>query len=102
MINPLDPDILSLADAAKRLPRFNGRRVHVSTIWRWASHGLRGIRLETTRLGGRACTSLTALRRFFDALSDVPDTARHNSAQYSPDEREQDEIERSLQTRFKV
>jgi hypothetical protein len=72
-IDPLSETTLPLAEAARRLPRLrSGRPVHPSTLWRWACHGLRGVRLETVRVGGTACTSLEALRRFFAASAGDP------------------------------
>ena len=68
MIN-LDEHVLSLTDASKRLPhRRSGRRPHVATLYRWASEGLRGVRLETMQVGGTTCTSIEALQRFFAEL----------------------------------
>lgn len=66
---------LTFAEAAKHLPPFNGKRVHPSTLWRWARRGCRGVRLETLRLGGRFVTSVEALDRFGKALAeqDLPD-----------------------------
>jgi hypothetical protein len=65
-IDPLSDTTLSLAQAARRLPRLRaGRPVHPSTVWRWALAGLRGIRLETAMVGGVRVTSEEALRRFF-------------------------------------
>lgn len=70
MIDLQSEGLLSLADAAKALPRINGRRIHVSTLWRWSRKGVRGVRLEHVRLGHRVCTSLEALNRFAKALAD--------------------------------
>ena len=62
--------VLSLTDAAARLPRRRGgKRVNVATLYRWASNGCRGVRLETIQIGGTRCTSMQALQRFFDRLS---------------------------------
>ena len=62
--------VLTLRDAAKLLPRRRrGRKPHFSTLWRWATRGLRGVRLETIRIGNCLCTSHEALQRFFDLLS---------------------------------
>ena len=62
--------VLSLTEAATKLPhRRAGRRPHVSTLYRWASRGLRGNHLETIQIGGTRCTSVEALQRFFDRLS---------------------------------
>lgn len=52
--------VLSLNAAAKSLPG----RPHVSTLWRWYARGVRGVRLETTVIGGRRFTSREALQRF--------------------------------------
>jgi hypothetical protein len=63
--------VLSLTDAAARLPRRRGgKRVNVATLYRWASNGCRGVRLETIQIGGTRCTSMQALQRFFDRLTD--------------------------------
>jgi hypothetical protein len=41
----------------------------VSCLWRWVTRGLRGVRLESIRVGGVTCTSMAAVQRFFDALT---------------------------------
>ena len=62
--------VLTLAQAASTLPRRRaGKKPHLSTLYRWSSRGLRGIRLETIQVGGTACTSREALQRFFDQLT---------------------------------
>jgi hypothetical protein len=75
----LSEEVLSLTNAAKRLPARRGDRPpHVSCLFRWAKHGLRGVRLETIRVGGTLCTSREALERFFARLAetDGSDTPR--------------------------
>jgi len=70
MIELKSETVLTLDDAARRLPRRRGNRpVHRTTLYKWASAGLRGVRLETIQVGGSLCTSLEALQRFFDRLS---------------------------------
>jgi hypothetical protein len=54
---------------ARVLPAREGRGVHVGTLHRWRSKGMRGARLESLKVGGRWHTSLEALQRFFDRLS---------------------------------
>lgn len=51
---------LSLSAAAKLLPG----RPHISTVWRFAQKGVRGVRLETIVSGGRRFTTHEALERF--------------------------------------
>ena len=59
-------EILSFTAAAKKLPRLRANRpVHPSTIWRWATCGIRGIRLETTRLGGITVTLCGGTKAYF-------------------------------------
>ena len=73
MIDPLTEEVIPLGAAAKRLPRLRaGRPVAPSTLWRWATAGLNGIRLETCKVGGTTCTSREALGRFFAALNGQP------------------------------
>ena len=74
-IDPFTEETFPFAVAARRLPRTRGDRpVSPATLWRWAAHGLRGVKLETVRVGGTTCTSVEALRRFFAAL-DASETA---------------------------
>ena len=61
--------VVSLTDAAKALPKIDGKRPHVTTIWRWAMRGLRGVRLAHGRLGNRVVTSVEALNRFSNELA---------------------------------
>jgi hypothetical protein len=66
----LTEELRSLTNATKLLPSRRGdRRTHVSCLFRWAKHGLRGVRLETIRVGGTLCTSREALERFFASLA---------------------------------
>ena len=64
-------ELLSLTDAAKALPPIDGKRPHISTIWRWCRRGVRGVRLEYVRLGHRVCTTREALGRFAQRLADA-------------------------------
>ena len=66
-----DEHIVTFSEAAKALPKINGRRPHASTLWRWARKGISGVHLETRRLGGRFVTSLEALERFSATLAEI-------------------------------
>jgi hypothetical protein len=64
--------IITLPEAAAMLPaRRGGRRVHVSTIFRWAQKGSKGVRLETIRIGSALHTSREAMQRFCDRLTEA-------------------------------
>lgn len=70
---------MSLKEAA-RLPELQsgGHGPHLATVWRWAGQGVRGVTLETGRIGGRRVTSVEAVRRFLARLADdvmVPPSA---------------------------
>jgi hypothetical protein len=57
--------LLTLSKAAGVLPG----QPHVSTLFRWATRGVRGVKLETCLLGGRRYTSRQALQRFSSAAT---------------------------------
>lgn len=61
--------VVGLAEASRIIPPRNGRRVAVSTLWRWCRKGIGGVRLEYIRLGRNIATSTEALNRFFRALA---------------------------------
>src|SRR5262245_18591306 len=71
MIDSASETLVSLAQAADELPRRRrGRKTHVSTLYRWATVGCRGVILESSQIGGTRCTSREALQRFYTCLSD--------------------------------
>jgi len=65
-IDLTNEQLVSLPGAARRLPG----QPHVSTLHRWRLRGVRGVRLETTLIGGKRFTSTEALQRFVDRLND--------------------------------
>ena len=62
-------DLLSLAEATKVLPRINGKRPAICTLWRWCRKGLRGVHLDYIRIGRGIATSRQALNQFFNDLA---------------------------------
>src|SRR4051794_15987195 len=73
MIDATMEHLLTLPQAAQTLPRRRaGRKVAASTIWRWARHGVRGVRLEFLQVGGVMMTSAEALQRFYERLTEGP------------------------------
>ena len=70
MIDILNESLLTLAEAARLLPkRRAGKPAHISCIYRWTTVGCRGVILESLQCGGTRCTSREALARFFEALT---------------------------------
>ena len=71
MIDPRRETLLDPLDATMHVPpNRTGRRVHQSSVRRWMLQGLRGVRLESIKIGQRRCTSVEALDRFFIRLTD--------------------------------
>lgn len=71
----VDEPVLTLVEAAGWLERRFGRRPNVATIWRWATRGIKGVRLATIALGRRRYTTVNALKQFI-AESSQPDAGR--------------------------
>jgi hypothetical protein len=68
MIDIHTEKLQTLTEAARLLPD----RPHVSTLYRWAQRGVKGVRLETVVVGGRRYTSVEALQRFAQRLTADP------------------------------
>src|SRR4051794_35842743 len=81
-----DP-LVSFREVARRLPPLReGKPVNVSTVHRWCTRGLRGVRLEYVQVGGTKCTSEARLSRFFSRLG---------SSQTAPDQPEKKPCQRA-------
>jgi hypothetical protein len=81
----LHEDLVTLTEATKVFPRRNGKRVHFTTVLRWCKRGIRGVKLESCRVGGTLYTSHQSISRFVDALS--------GAVQVKPSESEQKRAE---------
>ncbi|OHB59997.1 MAG: hypothetical protein A2Y12_17205 [Planctomycetes bacterium GWF2_42_9] len=66
--------LIPLTQASKLLPQVDGKRIHISTLWRWCKKGLKGINLEYIRTGSKIITSKEAMQRFFDAVTKLDET----------------------------
>jgi hypothetical protein len=64
--------LIPLATVPRYAPRKCGKKIHISTAFRWVERGLQGIHLEYLQVGGTRHTSLEALQRFFNRLSERP------------------------------
>jgi hypothetical protein len=96
MIDLSTENLISLREAPRHLPtRPNGKRVHISAVYRWVSRGVRGVKLEALKIGGSTYTSVEALQRFGDRLTG--DTLEQPpAAQATPRQRER-EIEQAAE-----
>ena len=53
----------------RELPKRYGKRTGMSSVYRWISKGIAGVRLETVMRGGRRFTSEEAVQRFFTEVT---------------------------------
>ena len=61
--------LILLKDTPANLPARNGKRINLSTIYRWVNRGRVGVKLETVIVGGQRYTSLEALQRFDESIA---------------------------------
>jgi hypothetical protein len=70
-------DAIPLAKAASLFPA----RPHAATVFRWATKGVRGVRLDSWFIGGTRHTSPAAIERFLaDLNADRPTDSRDAAA----------------------
>lgn len=73
MIDVAAESLIPLRDVPRCLPpRPNGKRVHISAVYRWTLRGIKGVVLETIRVGGTRYTSREAIQRFSEQLTGAP------------------------------
>ncbi|MEM7518373.1 MAG: DUF1580 domain-containing protein [Planctomycetota bacterium] len=56
--------LIAIPDVPDFLPTRRGKKLHISTVYRWVLKGARGKVLDSAMLGGIRYTSLEALERF--------------------------------------
>jgi len=63
-------DMIPVAAVPERVPpNQNGKPISRETVRRWHSRGLRGVLLETARIGHRRFTSAAELKRFLSRVA---------------------------------
>ena len=72
---------IPLSDVPRYVPKRRGKKVHYSTVYRWATKGARGRILETVLSGGLRYTSVEAVGRFLAAKP----SARYERADFLSD-----------------
>lgn len=90
-IDPLDPDLLPLPEAAKLAG------VSYDALWTWARAGTRGVVLETVNKGRLIYTSREALREFFARLTPTAPPQRESPGAFQRRaKRVQEQLDRKL------
>ena len=82
---------ITLAQVPIHVPSRCGKKVHSSTVYRWATKGARGRVLESVMVGGIRYTTIEAVRRFLSANSQVA-TMTKPSLQNELDQAIEDEL----------
>lgn len=59
-------ELVEISKMPTRLEKLIGKRLNISTIYRWMNKGIAGIRLETVLVGGQRYTSLAWVQRFVE------------------------------------
>lgn len=99
MIDLAVETLLTLEQAGERL------LVSKATLYRWITVGMKGVKLEAARVGGRWRTSEEALQRFSDCLTPNQEPS-HASASSLPTLKERrrhsEEVERSIDEIFGI
>jgi hypothetical protein len=89
MIELAKETLIPIRDVPRRLPpRPNGKRVHISAVYRWTQRGIRGLVLEAVRIGGTTYTSCEALQRFAQELS-AAESLNHGAGASRPRRRQE-------------
>lgn len=68
-IDVLQEELLTFAQAARHARPRGSKPAAPSSLWRWHTRGIAGVKLETICLGGTRYTSAEALQRFFDQVT---------------------------------
>jgi hypothetical protein len=104
----LENEGLTMTAAAALLPgRTPGKRLCVSTVWRWCTKGLRnGVRLRSVLIGGQRLTTRRWLQEFIQAMSEAreragpdPPVIRTPRQRQSASERAAEELEAAWKQR---
>ena len=82
---------ITLAQVPIHVPRRGGKKVHSSTVYRWATKGARGRVLESVMVGGIRYTTIEAVRRFLSANSQLASMTK-SSLQDELDQAIEDEL----------
>jgi len=70
MIDATSLELRPLSFLARKIPnRRGGNGINTATVWRWGQSGCKGIKLETTMVGGIRMASEAGVAAFFAALT---------------------------------
>ncbi|MEM6277071.1 MAG: DUF1580 domain-containing protein [Pseudomonadota bacterium] len=70
--------MVRLSAAACIVEKITGDRPHAATLHRWASRGLKGVKLKFVYAGGHRRTTEEWVREFFDAVTEAASCGSDN------------------------
>ena len=70
VFDPNQEGLIPIRQVPAYLQSLGGRRVHLSTVYRWILAGVNGRKLEAIKLGGQTYTSKPALHRFAASMQE--------------------------------
>jgi len=102
MIDLFSENVYSLKEASKVIPGIRGgKKPHIASLYRWCKKGVNGVKLESIQVGGTLCTSLQAIQRFCNKLSEPEQAEIKGQAQQNATlnrrEREIDKANKELE-----
>jgi hypothetical protein len=101
-VDLVDEGLITLAEAAWLCPRRRrGQNVHTTTLYRWATRGVRGVLLEVIDTPSGLCTSKAAVKRFFGRLTAARNLP-HPQTQSPRREEHHAAIEAELKSRYGI
>ena len=95
-------DVGNLADLIpiEQVPRLLPGNPHISTIHRWRTRGVRGVRLSSVRLGGRRLVPREALVEFIKSITSVVDGGKVTTGDHASRRRTIEAAETEVDARF--
>lgn len=93
MLDPNIEELISLKRACRLFPRRReGKRPHISCLYRWTTIGCRGVILESVQVGATRCTSREAIVRFIERLSSAlpPQQGQHEASRRAAEDVKQE------------
>jgi hypothetical protein len=95
--------LITLTEATRYCPRRRkGRKAHFTTVFRWATRGIRGECLEVIDTPSGLCTSRPALLRFFAKLTVARNLPRQRPQPPNSQEQQHEAVEAELKRRFRI
>jgi len=93
MIDTQSEHLIPLNQVAEHIPSSRpGKKLNVGTVWRWASAGVRSVKLETVSIGNSRYTSREALERFIARCSGAEALHQPTPTQRTDAQRKRDHL----------